>query len=863
MRHQPWDEPAWWRRVIAQPYERGDPRALPTLKALLRPLLLRRTKAMKDVDGKAIVVLPPKREHMEWLVLSEAERTFYDAIFSRSKATFQGFEAAGTILNQYAVILSLLLRLRQACNHPYLVLGRRRPKPGSASAGGAADQADEEEGDGAKDGAGLSSALVTRLLKRFMQSESALRSSSSFPEAHEHAASSSSSSAGGGGGSSISVGRGRVQAEAAAVLSPHVLSMISGLKSKGWADEECPICLEEVTAPVLTSCAHLLCDRCLRTALQSAPERRCPVCRCLLPHQSDIIPLSAGLDPSATSSGAAGPALSTMQSIEGSYMPSSKLNTFFGYLDSMERHNRRCAKRRAICTAAGAESGGPPAPLLAQDADPAAADAAIAPADATLEGAAVREAVVEAGGVSKRRRSRRGARVQSSPKATTPTSSLPDLPGRWKSSRVSSMRSQRANVARVSAGARAAASRSSGISPNQPGRESSSDSSSDDGDDDDDFAESAPSTAKPSRSSARRPQPARSSARRPQPTRSSAGLSSTGASSPLAKVLDLLPDEGDSSSAAADHDDDDSDSDVVISDDDDSEDDSAPRTDARPAAPASDSEEDSAMRGGATSRRRSALPVAPLFRRSAAAEEPSAPASDACDRFGLPSAWVHRSDPLEEEDWPGQMLYSKTGIYMVPTLDLPASAPVSASASASASSSAITEQLHGVAEDGSLWRSLWLEDAKCVYFSLYTTMLDVVAEGLRRRGTRFCRIDGSMSQPKRDAALAAFAQEDGPTVLLVSTKAGGQGLTIVQACVVVVGDPWWTFATEQQAVARVHRIGQRRSVTVKRLVCKDTVEAALVELQQSKQQLANSALEAGASASTGKLTMEDLKRLFR
>ena len=230
--------------------------------------------------------------------------------------------------------------------------------------------------------------------------------------------------------------------------------------------------------------------------------------------------------------------------------------------------------------------------------------------------------------------------------------------------------------------------------------------------------------------------------------------------------------------------------------------------------------------------------------------------------FGTPAAWAHRGDPIAEEAWPGERLFADVGIYSVPTEEVPTAAAGGKLEAEEARSSALAI-MDGPASDGALWRSLWLGDVKVVVFSQFTSMLDVVQAGLRRRGTRFGRIDGSMTQPRRDAALASFRQRAGANVLLVSTKAGGQGLNVVEACVVFILDPWWNPATEQQAISRVHRIGQRRRVTVKRLLCSDTVEETLIELQRSKQQLADSALEAGATASSGKLTLDDLRRFFR
>ncbi|CAN0887295.1 DNA repair protein RAD5B [Linum grandiflorum] len=121
---QPWCNWAWWNKLIHRPYENGDPRALKLMKAILRPLMLRRTKETKDKYGRPILVLPPTDIQLVKCEPSEAERDFYVALFRRSKDEFENLVAQGTVLNNYASVLELLLRLRQCCNHPYLVTSK-------------------------------------------------------------------------------------------------------------------------------------------------------------------------------------------------------------------------------------------------------------------------------------------------------------------------------------------------------------------------------------------------------------------------------------------------------------------------------------------------------------------------------------------------------------------------------------------------------------------------------------------------------------------------------------------------------------------------------------------------------------------
>ncbi|KAL9161778.1 hypothetical protein ABFS82_07G042900 [Erythranthe guttata] len=121
---EPWCNWAWWNKLIQRPYENGDQRGLKLVKAILRPLMLRRTKESKDKEGRAILVLPPTDIQVIECEQSEAEHDFYDALFKRSKVQFDQFVAQGKVLHNYANILELLLRLRQCCNHPFLVMSR-------------------------------------------------------------------------------------------------------------------------------------------------------------------------------------------------------------------------------------------------------------------------------------------------------------------------------------------------------------------------------------------------------------------------------------------------------------------------------------------------------------------------------------------------------------------------------------------------------------------------------------------------------------------------------------------------------------------------------------------------------------------
>jgi SNF2 family DNA or RNA helicase len=150
------------------------------------------------------------------------------------------------------------------------------------------------------------------------------------------------------------------------------------------------------------------------------------------------------------------------------------------------------------------------------------------------------------------------------------------------------------------------------------------------------------------------------------------------------------------------------------------------------------------------------------------------------------------------------------------------------------------------------------EGHKALVFSQWTSLLDLVEPHLHAAGIDFSRLDGSTRD--RGAVVARFQDEAGPPLLLVSLTAGGLGLNLTAADHVVILDPWWNPAVEDQAASRAHRIGQERPVMVYRIVAEDTVEERVLALQRRKLELAETALgEAGAATS---ITREDLLGLL-
>ena len=151
------------------------------------------------------------------------------------------------------------------------------------------------------------------------------------------------------------------------------------------------------------------------------------------------------------------------------------------------------------------------------------------------------------------------------------------------------------------------------------------------------------------------------------------------------------------------------------------------------------------------------------------------------------------------------------------------------------------------------------EGSKALIFSQFTSMLALVRKQLDDRGIRYCYLDG---QTRNRREIVHQFQEDADIPLfLLSLKTGGFGINLTAAEYVFILDPWWNPAVEQQAIDRTHRIGQTQRVFAYRLVCQDTVEQRISQLQQQKRQIAE-AVVGGEQNVLRHLTREDLEKLL-
>lgn len=625
--HEPWCEHQWWKRMVTDPYKSGSQEAVHTVQAVLRPILLRRTKDMRDVDGKPIVALPPRHVTVVKLDFSPAERVFYSALYQRVQLQFEGFMAAGSVMHKYAAMLTLLLRLRQACDHPLLVLGTHGDRPSDDLTPGPAVPKD------ASDDA-LQPDVVSSLYDKF-------RSSASHASKEES-------------GSTLSAGTSDATASSSAFagLPEYVQHVLSKLSSGGTAELSCPICMMKPQGAVIgVCCAKVFCKECLDEAFKFGSSRTCPFCRKDLGDE-DIISVATGQAAAAAEPNVVHSAsVATMHGLAQDWLWSSKSKRVVQVLEALQSFNAQFWSLDEGDTGA---DGVDPVPHSSR---PAGASMA-----RFLRSGSSRES---------HRQPRRGT------KRLRP------------SARGLSTRAQRR---RATAG------------PSQPQR-----------------------VLRSSRVS-----------------------------------------EGTLSSSATESGD--SDSDAVVSED------------------------------------------------SVACTPPEQA------ELGLATAAKH-SEPQQQLGHGG--------------ID----------------SREIRELLGPhISTTGPM---------KAVVFSQWTSMLDLLEIPLRKAGLVFERLDGSMPQAKREAAVHRFKTEPKTCTMLMSMKAAALGLNLTEACICLIVDPWWNVQVEEQAIGRVWRLGATKPVIVQRFIVSASVEETLLALHEKKAALASSALAAGSSTASAKLTLDDLIAFFR
>jgi hypothetical protein len=170
------------------------------------------------------------------------------------------------------------------------------------------------------------------------------------------------------------------------------------------------------------------------------------------------------------------------------------------------------------------------------------------------------------------------------------------------------------------------------------------------------------------------------------------------------------------------------------------------------------------------------------------------------------------------------------------------------SSAPSAKTEALLEQLEPIMEEGQ----------KVLVFSQFVQLLDLLQPAITERGWPTFYLAGDTEN--RGDLVREFQATEGPAIFLISLKAGGFGLNLTAASYVVLFDPWWNPAVENQAIDRTHRIGQVNKVIAYRLLIKDSIEEKIRELQKQKKALAQDVL--GEERFAQSLTINDLQFLF-
>lgn len=149
---------------------------------------------------------------------------------------------------------------------------------------------------------------------------------------------------------------------------------------------------------------------------------------------------------------------------------------------------------------------------------------------------------------------------------------------------------------------------------------------------------------------------------------------------------------------------------------------------------------------------------------------------------------------------------------------------------------------------------------RMLLFSQFTSMLELLEKRLDAENIEYYKITGETSKQKRMELVKQFNEGTVP-VFLISLKAGGVGLNLIGADMVIHYDPWWNVAVQNQATDRAHRIGQTKKVTVYKMVVKNTIEEKILKLQDSKRDLADSIIS-GDNVGMSSMSRDELMELL-
>ena len=150
---------------------------------------------------------------------------------------------------------------------------------------------------------------------------------------------------------------------------------------------------------------------------------------------------------------------------------------------------------------------------------------------------------------------------------------------------------------------------------------------------------------------------------------------------------------------------------------------------------------------------------------------------------------------------------------------------------------------------------------KILLFSGYTSMFEMIEKELKKEKISYCKLTGRTKVDERVEMVEEFNKNANLKIFLISLKAGGTGLNLTGADMVIHYDPWWNLSVENQATDRAYRIGQKNNVQVYKLITKNSIEEKIYELQKRKEQLVDNMLDTKATF-ISQLSKEDIMNLF-
>ena len=151
---------------------------------------------------------------------------------------------------------------------------------------------------------------------------------------------------------------------------------------------------------------------------------------------------------------------------------------------------------------------------------------------------------------------------------------------------------------------------------------------------------------------------------------------------------------------------------------------------------------------------------------------------------------------------------------------------------------------------------------KILLFSSYTGMFQMIEKELKKENIEYCKLTGQTKVGERIKLVDEFNENENLKVFLISLKAGGTGLNLIGADMVIHYDPWWNISAENQATDRTYRIGQKKNVQVYKLITKNSIEEKIYELQERKAKLIDNMLSTNETF-LNKLSKEEIMELFK